>query len=128
MAVALFRTRISDCHVFSAGLDALIGLPAAEHAQNLLSAKGLSISDHRATRLTGLHCQMAEVILAMDVKQKYMIETRYPFARGRVFRLGEFGEFDVPDPYNKDIEHFEYSLTLIERGVGNWIQKMDKIS
>ena len=37
--------------------------------------------------------------------------------RGRVHRLGRFGRFDVPDPFQRDRTAFEEALRLIERGI-----------
>lgn len=128
MAAALIQSHLSDCHVFSAGVDALVGYPAAKHAQYLLSARGLSLQEHRAAQLIDAHCRAADLILVMDNTQKQIVDARYPFARGKVFRLGNFGKYDIPDPYQKSLDHFRKSLELIENGVLGWIEPIRKSS
>jgi protein-tyrosine phosphatase len=48
-----------------------------------------------------------------------------PSAKGKVFRIGEWGKFDVADPYRKDRKIFEESLNLIETGVSEWVKKFN---
>jgi len=38
--------------------------------------------------------------------------------------LGEWGKFDIPDPYQKEIQYFERTLSLIEQGVLQWIERL----
>ncbi len=37
-----------------------------------------------------------------------------------MYRLGNWGDFDIPDPYRKEMKDFEDALALIERGVNDW--------
>jgi protein-tyrosine phosphatase len=53
----------------------------------------------------------------MEAEQQRAVEDILPSARGRVHRIGRWGNFDVPDPYRRDREHFERALELIVRGV-----------
>ena len=49
----------------------------------------------------------AELILVMEQGHKAELEQRFPLVRGKVFRLGELGEFDIADPYRQPRAAFE---------------------
>ena len=70
----------------------------------------------------------AELVLVMEAGQRKELEESYSFACGRVFRLGEFGRYDVPDPYRQSDAAFRTALQLIEQGVDEWLQRIQKIS
>jgi len=121
MAEALFAQRLEalgfSAAVESAGLAALIGRGADPMAQTLLGERGLNLAQHRARQLTPELIRSFELILVMEAAQQRAVEAILPSARGRVQRIGRFGDFDVPDPYRQGRAAFERSLALIERGV-----------
>ncbi len=128
MAEALLRERLAaegeGFDVQSAGLGALVGHPADEIAQKLMAREGIDISGHRARQLDGRLVHWADLILVMETSQKKALEKSDPSARGRVYRLGEWGNFDVPDPYRRPEEAFEHAFTLISQGVSEWIPRL----
>ncbi|MGZ0018229.1 low molecular weight protein-tyrosine-phosphatase [Nitrosomonas sp. wSCUT-2] len=129
MAEALFRQAFVEVNNFdsrirSAGLGALVGHPPDPKAIQLMMEKGIDISDHRARQLNQEMIRKSDLILVMELDQKNRIEEIEPTARGKVFRLGEWGGFDIPDPYQKEIHIFEETLSLIEQGVSQWIKKL----
>lgn len=129
MAEALFRQSLSavghsDCVVSSAGLGALIDYEADPQSCALMTSKGLDISNHRARQLDKALVREADLILVMESVHKQAIEDHMPSAKGKVFRLGEWGGFDIPDPYRKDNTAFLTALALIERGVSEWVKKI----
>ncbi len=128
MAEALLREELAKTgegyDVQSAGLGALVGHPADETAQKLMRRIGIDISGHRARQLDSDLVHWADLILVMETSQKKTLESGEPSARGRVYRLGEWGDFDVPDPYKRPEEAFEQALTLISQGVSEWIPKL----
>ncbi len=128
MAEVLLRQRLADAGlsaaVQSAGIAALVGHPADPTAQALMGERGLDLSAHRARQLTPDLIRGAELILVMDREQQDAIEAMMPTARGRVHRIGRWGDFDVPDPYRRDRAAFERALALIERGVGDLEQAL----
>ncbi len=128
MAEALLREELAktgeEYDVQSAGLGALVGHPADETAQKLMRRIGIDISGHRARQLDSDLVHWADLILVMETSQKKTLESSEPSARGRVYRLGEWGDFDVPDPYKRPEEAFEQALTLISQGVSEWIPKL----
>jgi protein-tyrosine phosphatase len=106
--------------VSSAGLAALEGHPADPLAVTLMAERGLDLSAHRARQLTPELVGAADLILVMDAAQQRRLETLAPSARGRVHRLGRFGDFDIPDPFRQGRAAFERSLALIEQGLAGF--------
>jgi protein-tyrosine phosphatase len=118
LADRLRRRRIAAT-VESAGISALAGRPAEPLAQTLMKERGLDISGHRARQLTPELIRSFELVLVMEAEQQREIEEMIPSARGRVRRIGRWGNFDVPDPFRQDRPAFERSLALIDRGLGD---------
>lgn len=110
--------------VRSAGTHALIGHPAETHAEKLMAELGLDISQHRGELLSSQLTHWADIILVMELEQKRYIESKYPTARGKVFRLLEDESRDIPDPYRQDIDAFRAALALIQKGTAEWIEKL----
>lgn len=121
---ALAEGNTADCVVSSAGLGALAGYPADAQACELMLEKDIDIADHRARQLNKEMLRNADLILVMELAHKKAIEEYTPSAKGKVFRLGEWGNFDVPDPYQKDKSAFLNALALIEKGVSQWVKKL----
>ncbi len=111
------RKRGIQAAIASAGIGALVGRPADPIAQELMAERGLDISAHRARQLTPDLIRSHELILVMEADQQREVEAILPSARGRVHRIGRWGDFDVPDPYRRDRDAFERALALIDRGV-----------
>lgn len=122
LAAALPRTR-----VISAGTGAMSGMPADETAVRLMQERGIDITAHRATQITREMCLHTDMVLVMDAGQRRHLEEIYPQACGRVFRLGEYAKSDVPDPYRKPEKVFRDALMLIDEGVRQWLQRIQKI-
>ena len=121
MAEALVASRLAGrglrTRVESAGLAALVGRPADATAQALMRERGLDISAHRARQLVPALVAAADLVLVMDAPQQRAVEAMLLGARGRVHRLGRWGDFEIPDPYRQERAAFERALALIERGV-----------
>ena len=124
MAVGLLRTRLRHVRVESAGLGALIGHPADAIARELLRERDIVIDDHRARPLSAPLCAQSDVIFVMDARQKQSVVDRYPTTRGKVFRLGEFIDQDIFDPYGGERSDFQACLTLIDRAIEDWVERL----
>src|SRR5947209_6644699 len=90
------RERGIDARVESGGTSALVGCPADPMAQELLRARGLDLSRHRARQLTPDLVRGFDLVLAMEPEHQRFLEAIDPTARGRVHRLGRVGGFDIP--------------------------------
>jgi protein-tyrosine phosphatase len=127
MAQGLLAAALPRAHVRSAGLGALIGMPADPTAVQLMHKRGIDITGHRAAQLNRQMCLDSEIVLAMDADQRNRVEELYPQMRGRVFRLGEHTKQDIPDPYKKPETAFRESLSLIDEGLREWLQRIKRL-
>lgn len=123
----LLRARLPGVEICSAGTAALVGEPAHPLSIAAAAELGIDISAHRATQLTAALIRRADLVLTMDAAQKREIIDGYPFATGRVYRIGEQDRVDVPDPYRQPVDRFRHARSLIERGVNAWIPKIDAL-
>ncbi|RZL65584.1 MAG: low molecular weight phosphotyrosine protein phosphatase [Variovorax sp.] len=128
MAEGLLAAALPDVKVSSAGLSAMSGHAADPLALELMDARGVDIAEHRARQINLDMCQRAELVLVMEHEQRRLVEQRYPFAVGKVFRLCEFSAQDVPDPYRATRAVFEQSLALIDGGVQQWVNRISRVS
>jgi protein-tyrosine phosphatase len=127
MAEGMLRAALPGRQVFSAGLGALVGEAAAPSAIELLAERGVDISGHRARQLADGDIRGADLILVMETFQAEDLVRQAPYARGKVHLLGRWGGFEVPDPYRQPREAFERALALIDRGVGEWVERLGKL-
>jgi len=129
MAEAMLQQALGDnsnISVTSAGLGALVGYPAAEHSVTLMAERGLDISGHKARQLTPELIAANDLILVMEAGHKRAIDEQDATARGKIYRLGEWQDRDIPDPYRQPRNAFEETLVLIEKGVQDWAEKIKK--
>jgi protein-tyrosine phosphatase len=128
MAEAVLRHLLLDrapgTRVESAGLGAPVGMPADPHAIELMSERGLDITGHRARRTSARMVEEFPVVLVMEAAQCKLVASRYRAARRRTHRLGDWGDFDVPDPIGGDRSEFEEALHLIDRGIADWLERL----
>ncbi len=110
--------------VESAGLGALVGEPASEHAIALMQERGIDVSSHRAQQLTPELVNGTDLILVMESRHKRVIEANEPMARGKVYRLGEWQDLEMPDPHRHARDVFEAALEMIDKGVADWVERL----
>ena len=127
IAEELLKQHFPDKTIWSAGLGALVGNPADPLSIEVAVAHGVDLSAHRAQQLASWMCQSAGLILVMEQGHKTEIEQLYPLVRGKVFRLGEIGKFDIADPYTQPLEAFETTYTDIARGVADWAPRIRQL-
>ncbi|HZY15419.1 MAG TPA: low molecular weight protein-tyrosine-phosphatase [Ramlibacter sp.] len=127
MAQGLLAAALPHCSVHSAGLGALIGQPADPIAVELMRERGIDIRSHRARQLTRRLCLDADVVLVMEREQRRRLEELYPETCGRVFRLAEHADRDVPDPYRQPPAAFRAALSIIDQGVAAWLERLQRL-
>lgn len=128
MAAALLESALPDTFVVtSAGVGALVGEKADATAIELLAEKGLSLEHHIARQIDAELLSESDMVLAMEQRHVRWIEQEWPQARGRVFRWGHWGDFDVPDPYRRGEGAFRDALSLIEKGLEDWKVKLSQL-
>ena len=124
IAEALLRQQFPDKTIASAGLGALVGYPADPMSIEVSAEQGVDLSAHRARQLSSWMCQAADLILVMEQRHKVEVEQLHPLVRGKVFRLGELGKFDIEDPHRKPREAFDTAYAHIARGVADWVPRI----
>jgi len=129
IAEALFVARFKQegklgIMVSSAGLAAMVQRPADPVGQALMVQRGINISEHRARQIVSNMLFESDLILTMSTDQQKQVELNYPGTCGRVHRLGKWGGYDVPDPYQRPKLVFEQALALIDQGVDEWYRKL----
>jgi protein-tyrosine phosphatase len=127
MAEAILQAELPARAISSAGINALVGMPPAEHACEVMTQLGLSIDRHRARQFTRQLLVDADLILVMDGHQRRFIEVNFSVCKGRVYRLGEFGDFDITDPYRQSKSAFEHCVSTIEMGLSEWVKRLRSI-
>ena len=116
---------MGDVSVSSAGLGALVDYPAAEYAEVLITERGLDISTHKARQLTPDLVHASDLILVMESGHKRAIDEEDPSACGKVYRICEWQDKDIPDPFRQPREAFEAALRLIDQGVQDWAERIN---
>lgn len=124
MAEALLARELAAVTVSSAGINALIDHPADETAQALMIERGVDISAHRARQLSRALIQEADLVLVMETGHKKAVEGMDPTARGKVYRLGEWRDMDISDPYQESRQVFESVLKSICQSVADWPSRL----
>lgn len=128
MAQGLLAKQLPDVSVISAGWAALVGRGADPTAIELMAERDIDIGGHVAVDLNLQQVRSAKLVLAMTQAQRRRIETNYPFAKGKVYRIGEFEGVDVVDPYRKGRVAFEMTLAQIEQGLVRWLDVMTRLT
>jgi len=127
LAQGLLAQQLPGYTVFSAGLNALVGQAADPLSIRVAAEHGLDISAHRAQQVSGFLCQKAELILVMEQSHKAQLEQQFAFVRGKVFRLGQYSQFDIADPYGQPLDAFEAAYTAIAQGVADWVPRIRQL-
>lgn len=128
LAQVLLARELPTHQVWSAGLSALVGAPADPLSVQIAQEQGMDLSAHRAQQVTSFMCQQAELILVMEQSHKSQLEQLYPQVRGKVFRLGQFGQFEIADPYRQPREAFDTAYQGIAQGVADWLTRIRQLS
>ena len=127
MAEALLKRELRGQDGFtveSAGLGALVGHPASEYSVGLMDELGEDIHEHRARQIHPDMVSEADLVLVMEAGHKRAIDDADPTARGKVYRLGEWQDNDIDDPYRRPKEAYADALDDIREGVASWVEKI----
>lgn len=128
VARAFLTRALPSVPVRSAGTRAVVGRRADPLAIQIAHEHGMDISHHVAEVLSIEHVSTADMVLTMTNAQRGLILKHFPFARGKVFRLGEHEQIDITDPYQRHRAIFELAFAQIEHGVSNWCGVIAKLT
>lgn len=120
MAEYFLKQHYPDLHIESAGISGLTGHDADDKAKACMQQHGLDLQNHVAQKLNATQVKQADLILVMSRNQQKHLEQTWPFAKGKIFRLGHWQNQDVPDPYQQDQRVFNDTCALIQRCIADW--------
>ncbi|MBQ0753724.1 MAG: low molecular weight phosphotyrosine protein phosphatase [Gammaproteobacteria bacterium] len=112
-------------HVASAGLVGLVGKDMAPIAREVAREQGVECPVHVAQKLTEELCREFDLVLVMEKRQRDDVMRNYPSVSGKVFLLTHWsGGKDIPDPWRRDKEVYQYAFKLMYDGVQAWGKKL----
>ncbi len=124
MAEALLRRLAgteSGWRVVSAGLAAGRGLPASDHAVQILQEDGVNLSRHRSQPVSADLVEQSTCIIAMTRDHLSALQRKFPEAAGRMWLLREWdpevrhGALDLMDPIGGGLEAYARCRDVIKR-------------
>ena len=124
MAEALLKQRFPNKNIDSAGVGALVGHPADPAALEIMTEQQLDITKHVAKQLDEILAKKADIIFTMSDGQTKWIEERWPFCRGKTFKLGHWKNKDIADPYKHEMSAFETAYQDIVESLEQWADKV----
>jgi RpiB/LacA/LacB family sugar-phosphate isomerase len=137
MAEGLFRHAVEgrgEFKVVSAGVGAVDGQMASDHAVRALRDIGLDISKHRSRHLTAELVQKADYIFGMTHSHVDAILLLYPQAAEKTFLLREFDETldayenDISDPIGGSYQVYVECRDQIEQGIASMLNFIEQTS
>lgn len=127
MGERLLRQQLPGRQVTSAGIFGLEGCPADAAAQAVAWRHGISLEGHVARKVTRSLLQKSDLILVMEPKHLRFIATMAPENRGKSLLFGQWLETkDIPDPYHKSCEAFEYVFNQLGKASQEWARRLSQ--
>ncbi|HAT3515481.1 TPA: protein tyrosine phosphatase [Serratia marcescens] len=113
--------------IASAGIGALVGKPADSVAIEVANQHNLSLDGHIATQLTKEMCREYSLILVMEKGHIDAVCRLAPEVRGKTMLFAHWlGQREIPDPYGKSHEAFEFVYRLLADGAEKWAQALNR--
>ena len=127
MGERLLRQQLPGRQVTSAGIFGLEGCPADAAAQAVAWRHGISLEGHVARKVTRSLLQKSDLILVMEPEHLRFIATMAPENRGKSLLFGQWLETqDIPDPYRKSREAFEYVFGQLGKASQEWARRLSQ--
>lgn len=124
-AEVLMREGCPNKKIASAGLVGLVGRDMAPIAREVALEQGIVCPVHVAQKLTGALCREYDLILVMEKRQRDDMMRLHPGVSGKVFLLTHWsGGKDIPDPWRRDKEVYQYAFELMHAGAQAWVAKL----
>lgn len=118
-----------DIKVGSAGVHALVGEQPQPYSQEVSLEHGLDISDYMAEQITQEIVYEYELIIVLDSMVREILLKKYPFAAGKVSKLGRFdNEMDIVDPYKKPKQAFTNMYDNMDKCVKSWLKAVWQVA
>ncbi len=120
MAEYFLKQQHPHLNIKSAGLAALVGHPADEKAIACMQHLQIDMNAHIAKQINTNLLKNSDLVLVMSNNQLKHIEQTWPFAKGKVFRLGHWQGHNITDPYKHNQAFFNETCRLIQSSVLDW--------
>jgi len=124
MAEALLKRRYPHKNIDSAGVGALVGHSADPAALEIMAGQEIDITNHVAKQIDENLAKKVDLIFTMSDSQTKWIEERWPFCRGKTFKLGHWQDKDIADPYKHEMSAFETAYQDIVISLEQWADKI----
>ncbi|HHQ4313998.1 TPA: protein tyrosine phosphatase [Serratia fonticola] len=123
----LLKQCVKNKKIDSAGLSALVGKEADDTAKEVANKHGLSLDKHIARQLTAEMCHEYSLILVMEKRHIDSVCRLAPEVRGKTMLFGHWLEQkEVPDPYRKSREAFEFVYDLLSEAAQKWAHALTR--
>lgn len=125
----LLQQKLPNKIISSAGIgterSGLTGRSADKTANLIAQQHGLSLEGHQAQQLTKTLCHQYDLILVMEKGHLEAVHQISPEARGKTMLFGQWIKHkDIPDPFRKSLDEFQYVFNLIEKSSSQWAKKI----
>jgi len=124
---------LAAAEVSSAGVGALPGIPASEHAVTACAEAGFDIRDHRSRPLSGPLLEESDLVLAMEEHHRQAAVRMAPEFADRIHLLSRYAEhredappMGVPDPIGGDLEEYRSVFRIIHRYVMAAVPRIER--
>jgi protein arginine phosphatase len=120
MAMAIFRSKIGQgidsWRIESAGTWAIDGEPVNQKVLQVVSERGMDLSEHRSRSTTSELLRSFNVILTMEQGQKEALQVEFPEVAKRVYLITEMvgSMYNVHDPVGGPIDGFRITADEID--------------
>ncbi|MBI6150761.1 protein tyrosine phosphatase [Serratia surfactantfaciens] len=122
----LLKQYLPSKNIDSAGLGAVVGSAADSTASLVAQAHGLSLDEHIAKQLTRDLCRAYSLILVMEKSHIEAVTRLAPEVRGKTMLFGHWmNQKDIPDPYGKSHEAFEFVYRLLADSAQKWVKALN---
>ena len=86
--------------------------------------QNIDLTNHVAKQIDEKLAQKADLIFTMSDSQNKWIEERWPFCRGKTFKLGHWNDKDIADPYKHEMNAFITAYKDIVSSIDEWQNKI----
>jgi len=120
--------KAKEIAVTSAGTGTYYGAPASRKTIEVMRRRGIDLAGFRAKQATPELIDWADLVLAIDRRNKKAIINMFPDAAAKTFTLKEYAgdddNPDVEDPVGRPIEQYEKCADEIEEALIKVIKKL----
>lgn len=124
IAEALLKKQYPQKNIDSAGLSAVVGNPVDPNSQAVMQPYDIDMSHHVAKQVNETLVMKADIIFTMSDGQTKWIEERWPYCRGKTFKIGHWIDKEIADPYQHQQSAFEAARQDIVDSLEQWTDKI----